>query len=199
MTIHFIHGIHTSDKDNVTAKLAPEFRAVFAEMNEPVFVRRYGYALALTTGLTNWLNNRRASKLAKHIADGDSIVAHSNGCAVAYLIQRDHRMLKACVLIQPALDNWRTFENTEKILVVYNDEDDVVGLSTLGFASAWGDMGRVGYKGSLQNADQWDSKNPPDSVIPYKGHSGIVAEEKTRSSWSNNLAFWLKQILKKES
>lgn len=189
MKVHFIHGIHTSDRDNVTARLAQTFR----DRGFKTMVRSYGYALALTTGLTNWLNNRRAKKLSALIDDGDCVVAHSNGCAIAYLIQREYKPLSAVILIQPALDNWRTFDNTDKVLVLYNKKDDVVGLSMLGFCSAWGDMGRDGYKGILGNVEQWDTEAPPYLIPPYSGHSGIVDK---LEAWANALASWLDSTIK---
>lgn len=190
MTTHLIHGIHTSDKDNVTATLAPAFRQVLGAEN--VLVRKYGYALALTTGFTDFLNHRRAEKLSRLIKPGDSIVAHSNGCAIAWILDSEYvEHLDSVILIQPALDSWRTFENTSRVLVLRNDEDDVVGASTLGFCSAWGDMGKVGYTGTLDNVDQWDTKAPPHLLPPYAGHSGIVEDDRRRQLWSMALANWL--------
>lgn len=188
MTIFFVHGIHTDDSDNVTAKLAPAFRQV---CDEEVMVWKYGYALALTTGLTDFLNGRRAAKLAKLIKLGDSIVAHSNGCAIAWLLQGEHVPLDRLILVQPALDSWRTFDNVRKVLVLRNDEDEVVGASTLGFCSAWGDMGKRGYTGTLDNVEQWDTKAPPHLLPPYAGHSGIVADDRHRQQWGMALANWM--------
>lgn len=191
MKIHLIHGIHTNDKNNVVAKLAPAFRQVFDE--ESVFVRKYGYAFALPTAITNFLNRRRAAKLAQLIKPGDCIVAHSNGCAIAWLLDSEFvEHLNSVVLIQPALDSWRTFDNTSRVLVLYNDEDAVVGLSTLGFSSAWGDMGRVGYTGDLANVEQWNTKAPPYLLPPYAGHVGIMDTERIRQQWGTALANWVK-------
>lgn len=188
MTIFCVHGIHTNDRDNVTAKLAPAFRQVCD--GEDVMVWKYGYALALTTGLTDFLNERRAAKLAKLVKPGDSIVAHSNGCAIAYLLQGEYVPLDRLILVQPALDSWRTFDNVRKVLVLHNDEDEVVGASTLGFCSAWGDMGKNGYTGKLDNVEQWDTKAPPRLLPPYSGHSGIVQDDAHRQQWSMALANW---------
>lgn len=187
MTIYCVHGIHTDDRDNVTAKLAPAFRQVG---DEPVVVWKYGYALALTTGLTDFLNERRAAKLAQSIKPGDSILAHSNGCAIAYLLQNTVP-LDRLILVQPALDAWRTFDNVRKVLVTYNEADDVVGASTLGFCSAWGDMGKTGYKGTLKNVEQWNTKAPPHLLPPYSGHSGVVEDDRHRQQWSAALARWM--------
>lgn len=187
MTIFCVHGIHTDDKDNVTAKLAPAFRQV---CDEDVMVWKYGYALALTTGLTDFLNERRAAKLAQSIKPGDSILAHSNGCAIAYLLQNTVP-LDRLILVQPALDAWRTFDNVRKVLVLYNEDDEVVGASTFGFRSAWGDMGKEGYTGTLKNVEQWNTKAPPHLLPPYSGHSGVVEDDKHRQQWSMALARWM--------
>ena len=187
MTIFCVHGIHTDDKDNVTAKLAPAFRQVCVE---DVMVWKYGYALALTTGLTDFLNERRAAKLAQSIKPGDSILAHSNGCAIAYLLQNTVP-LDRLILVQPALDAWRTFDNVRKVLVLYNEDDEVVAASTFGFCSAWGDMGKEGYTGTLKNVEQWNTKAPPHLLPPYSGHSGVVEDDKHRQQWSMALARWM--------
>lgn len=188
MTLFCVHGIHTDDRSNVVAELAPAFRQV---CDEPVMIWKYGYALAIANGLTNYLNERRAEKLSKLIKPGDSIVAHSNGCAIAWLLQSEYVPLDRLVLVQPALDAWRTFDNVRKVLVLRNDEDEVVGASTLGFCSAWGDMGKNGYTGALDNVEQWDTKAPPHLLPPYAGHSGIVADDRRRRMWSMALAHWL--------
>lgn len=169
MTVHFIHGIHATRK-SATSQLAPFFK----ERGNDVIVHNYGVALALPRFFGDWLNEKRAAKIAKRIKDGDTIVAHSNGCTIAFLIQRDHRALNAMILFQAALDNDVTFTGTDRVLVIYNEKDDVVERSRLARLSSWGNMGRVGHKGAGKNVEQWDSLDPPHGLPPYDGHCGFV-------------------------
>lgn len=169
MRVHLIHGIHSSHGGN-TSRLAPYFRAAGFD----VMVRSYGWAFALTSGLTDWLNTRRARRLAETIKDGDCIVCHSNGAAIAHIIQEEHRTLAAVILINPALDNDAKFDNTGKVLVLSNDDDAVVAWSVLAPFSHWGSMGRDGYVGLASNVENCDAKlYPPEGLPPLSGHSAL--------------------------
>lgn len=171
MRVHLIHGIHSNGVGN-TGKLAPYFRADGFD----VMVRRYGYVFAtpaIIPGWLNWRNERRAAKLAQIIQDGDAIVCHSNGAAVAYCIQAEHRELSAIILINPALDRDTEFHNTGRVLCLHNAGDDVVGLSAALPFNRWGAMGRDGYAGSLANVVNVDCANPPDGLPKLWGHSAL--------------------------
>ncbi len=171
MRIHLIHGIHSNGAGN-TGKLAPAFRAAGFD----VFVRRYGYAFAspaFIPKLVDWQNARRAKRLAETIADGDAIVCHSNGAAVAHCIQAEHRELSAIILINPALDRDTDFHNTGRVLCLHNAGDDVVGLSSILPFNAWGAMGRDGYSGTLNNVVNVDCANPPRGLPRLWGHSAL--------------------------
>lgn len=171
MRVHLIHGIHSNGVGN-TGKLAPYFR----DAGFDVFARRYGWAFAspaILPGLVNWQNERRAKRLAETIADGDAIVCHSNGAAVAYCIQADHRELSALILINPALDRDTDFHNVERVLCLHNEGDDVVGLSAALPLNHWGMMGKTGYSGSLANVVNVDCANPPAGLPKLWGHSAL--------------------------
>lgn len=171
MRVHLIHGIHSNGVGN-TGKLAPAFR----DAGFDVFARRYGWAFAspaILPGLVNWQNGRRAKRLAETIADGDAIVCHSNGAAVAYCIQADHRELSALILINPALDRDTEFHNTRRVLCLHNAGDDVVCLSAALPFNHWGMMGRDGYTGSLANVVNVDCANPPAGLPKLWGHSAL--------------------------
>lgn len=184
-TIHAIHGIHPSRVPSTT-KLAKFFK----DRGHKVKLHSYGLAYALPSGAINWLNRRRAKKIAKDIKPGDSIIAHSNGAAIAYLIQKEFVKINLLILMQPALDNDVEFENTRQVLVVYNVKDNVVdGARFFGWASVWGDMGRVGYHGKSKNVTKWDSEEPPAGFPPYEGHSSFVDEDKL-FFWGNGLVDW---------
>lgn len=171
MRIHLIHGIHSNGVGN-TGKLAPYFR----EAGFDVFARRYGWAFAspaILPGFVDWQNQRRAKRLAETIADGDAIVCHSNGAAVAYYIQAEHRALSALILINPALDRDTDFHNTERVLCLHNAGDDVVGLSAALPFNHWGAMGRDGYAGTLNNVVNVDCASPSDGLPRLWGHSDL--------------------------
>lgn len=195
MRIHTIHGIH-SNGAGLTGKLAPYFRAAGFD----VFVRRYGYVFATPAfipGLLNWRNERRAKKLAEVIADGDAIVCHSNGAAVAYDIQAEHRSLSALILINPALDRDTDFHNVERVLCLHNDGDDVVGLSAAIPFTHWGAMGKSGYAGSLANVVNVDCANPPAGLPKLWGHSALF-DKYALPHWGPALARELKLMTGKE-
>lgn len=187
MKVHFIHGIHASRKP-ATRQLAYFFR----ELGFDVVVHSYGWALALPRLFGDWLNERRAKAIAKTIRDGDVVVAHSNGCTIAHMIQKSHRRLFAAILMQPALDNDVAFTGTDRVLVVFNEKDNVVEHSRLARFSSWGNMGRVGYKGEATNVEQWDALAPPNSLPPYSGHCGFVETGPVLlRQWGVALASWL--------
>lgn len=195
MRIHLIHGIHSNGVGN-TGKLAPAFRAAGFD----VFARRYGWAFAspaILPGFVDWQNQRRAKRLAATIADGDAIVCHSNGAAVAYCIQADHRTLSALILIQPALDADTDFHNVERVLCLHNEGDDVVGLSAALPLNHWGMMGKTGYSGSLANVVNVDCANPPDGLPRLWGHSDLF-ERGHLEHWGPALARELKIMVNNE-
>lgn len=171
MRVHLIHGIHSNGVGN-TGKLAPYFR----DAGFDVFARRYGWAFAspaILPGLVDWQNQRRAKRLAETIADGDAIICHSNGAAVAWYIQAEHRELSALILVNPALDRDADFHNVTRVLCLHNAGDDVVGWSSLVPFSSWGAMGRDGYAGTLANVVNVDGANPPDGLPKLWGHSAL--------------------------
>lgn len=182
MRIHLIHGIHSSHGGN-TSRLTPYFRATGFD----VMVRTYGWALALTSGLTDWLNTRRARKLADRIDDGDAVVCHSNGAAVAWHIQAEHRVLSALILVNPALDRDTKFPNVGKVLCVHNAGDAVVGWAELAPFSHWGSMGRDGYVGRDPNVTNLDAAKPPDGLPKLWGHSALF-EPNAIQQWGTELA-----------
>jgi hypothetical protein len=188
--LHLIHGIHATRK-SATNQLAPYYRNQGFE----VVVHNYGYALAMPRFFGDWLNDKRAEKIAKKIEDGDMVVGHSNGTTIFHIIQKKYRKISASVLFQPALDNDATFTGTDRVLVIYNDADDVVEQSRLAWFSSWGNMGRVGYKGEGKNVECWDAKNPPEvPPLPYSGHCGFVETgEAVKRSWGIATGEWLKR------
>ena len=193
MRLHTIHGIHANKPGGRTSQLAPYFRAAGFD----VFVRSYGLDLAILSGLTDWLNSRRAARLAKTIDHGDAIICHSNGAAVAWHIQNDHRELSALILNNPALDADRHFNNVGRVLCLHNAGDDVVSWSAIVPLSSWGAMGRDGYTGPAVNVVNVDCANPPDGLPRLWGHSDLF-ERGHLEHWGPALARELKIMVNKE-
>jgi alpha-beta hydrolase superfamily lysophospholipase len=189
MRVHLVHGLHSSHGGN-TSRLAPYFR----EAGYECMVRSYGWALALFSGLTDWLNVRRARRLAKEIHDGDAIVCHSNGADVAYYIQSEHRMLSALILINPALDRDTEFNNVDQVMVIHNAGDSVVAWSELAPFSAWGSMGRDGYTGQSRNVKNINAAIPPDGLPSLWGHSALF-EPDALSKWGPWLVKQMRQMM----
>lgn len=200
MKVILVHGIHATRKP-ATSQLAPYvkeyLRERFLDGAVEIEVHKYGYALALPRFIGNWANNRRAAALAKRVKNCDVIVGHSNGCTLGYLVQRDHRRLSGLFLLQPALDNDVAFTGTDHVMVVYNERDDVVEQSRLARFSAWGNMGRVGYKGPSENVRQIDSMSPePIPPLPYSGHCGFVENgEAVLRSWGREVGRFVEELL----
>lgn len=191
MKIHLIHGIHSSHGGN-TRRLGPYFRAAGFD----VMTREYGWALALTSGLTNWLNVRRARRLVETeaIRDGDAIVCHSNGAAVAWHIQAEHRVLSALILVNPALDCDTEFDNVGEVLCVHNGGDQVVGWAELAPFSHWGSMGRDGYSGKSPTVRNLDAANPPGGLPSLWGHSALF-EPDNLPHWAHHLTREMRAML----
>lgn len=196
MRIHTIHGIHASRPGGNTSRLAPYFRAGgFYTM-----VRSYGYAFATPAflpGFLDWQNSRRAARLSAAIADGDAIVCHSNGAAVAWHIQAEHRTLSALILINPALDRDIDFHNVDRVLCLHNAGDDVVGLSAAIPFTHWGAMGQRGYAGSLANVVNVDCANPPARLPRLWGHSALF-DKYNLPHWGPALAREMKLMTNEE-
>jgi hypothetical protein len=184
--VHLIHGIHSTNA-GLTGRLAPYFR----DAGFDVFVRSYGLAFAspaILPGLVDWQNRRRAARLAPQIADGDAIVCHSNGAAVAYYIQAEHRALSALILINPALDRDMDFHNVDRVLCLHNAGDDVVSWASIAPMNHWGSMGRDGYAGSLNNTVNVDCATPPDGLPRLWGHSALWEPKENERAWGPRLA-----------
>jgi hypothetical protein len=165
MTIHIIHGIHTSEgKVSTPALLIPEIEAA----GYPYQVHKYGYVLALTS---RFLNAGRAEKIAPSIKEGDYILAHSNGADVTRIMLRDYGIKPAgIILLQPALDVDTEFAKGNYWIKVFYNEDDKAVLAArwmLWFDHPYGAMGRYGYKGDDLRVTSYNTR----SICPTGGHS----------------------------
>ncbi len=162
-TMHLIHGIHTSEGDTSTPEyLLPLLR----NGGHKVKVHEYGYVLAV---LTRFQNPGRAAKIAPYIADGDVIIAHSNGADITRIMVNDLGVRPSqVILLQPALDKDTNFNRVPRVDVCWNKEDKAVFFAKLlPFHHPFGEMGRTGYVGSAMNTVNHDTLK----ICGIGGHS----------------------------
>lgn len=182
MKIHLIHGIHTSEGNHTIERLIPY---VQEHSGVEVVYHRYGFALALTTGL---LNPGRIRKIAESVDDGDVCIGHSNGCAIIYGIMK-LRNLSGAVFINAALDVDVALPNSllKWVHVYYNSKDEAVPLTEMPvldwvFDHSWGEMGKYGYKGKPDPRVTNIDCESYTGAFPVRGHSDIFSEK--------NLPYW---------
>lgn len=139
-----VHGIHTREGTTNMRVLAPHFEAAgFA-----VEVFEYGWLGVLRA---RWANPGIARQLASVVREGDHVVCHSNGAAVAWLAMRRHGMrCRHLSLIAPALDRDKVTDGAIWTDVYHNRCDHVVWAARLLWHHAWGSMGRDGCLGSAR-------------------------------------------------
>ena len=167
MTIHIIHGIHSSEAGTSTpARLVPELldRGLCYKIHD------YGCALAITS---RWKNPGRAVHIAQMIRPGDCILAHSNGCAITH-IMLNMGIAPSCVtFLQPALDDDTIFPDGNFVINVFHNKFDMTtrfAKWALWFHHPYGSMGAVGYTGNdprIQNFDVYDMFGEKGHVNPY--------------------------------
>lgn len=170
MTIWIVHGIHTNDCVDWQWEMTEEFAK--ADMHSQVF--SYGYAHAFTT---RWQNPGRAQRLAERLENGDVLVGHSNGGDIIHRASwlRPEVILRGVFLFNPALDpDLGLGCEFDFCKVMHNAGDRAVRLAKIFLAHPWGEMGRVGYKGSNPKYENIDTRmlgiNNPRC---YNGHSGF--------------------------
>lgn len=180
MMVHLIHGIHPKQPGGTVAKLKPFFQRA----GHFVYTHEYGSAYALTA---RFLNPGRADYIKDLVAPDGIIVGHSNGCAIAHLIQKKHRV-KGLILINPALDDDATFTNVEWVHVYHNWGDQAVPLSeNVWFwltRHPWGAMGQRGYTGNDPRVTNFNCCDKAEIVLPcVDGHSDLFEPGKIEA-WS---------------
>lgn len=189
-TIHMIHGIHTSRTSRRMANLqAPA--ALASGMR--VIYHEYGHILGVET---RWKNPGIAKRIAKECWDGDIIVGHSNGCAIALRMVRDCKVAASgLVLLNAALrDDVEFPAGPSFVHVYYNDDDGAVPWAERSIKlltdPLWGDMGRDGYRGADARVRQWDCERTEGMPV-LRGHSEIVnwpAAELWAKFWASRCA-----------
>lgn len=154
-------------------------------------MHEYEGAYALTA---RFMNPRRAKKIARFVRPEDIIIGHSNGCAIAHLIQKT-TPVQGLILINPALDADANFPNVDWVHVYYNWGDQAVPLTENVFwaitGHPWGAMGQRGYEGTDTHVRSFNGCDKAEIVLPcVDGHSDFFEPGKIES-WS---AFMWKNV-----
>lgn len=176
MTIHIIHGIHSTQKYESIARLILPFQYAGAHVK----YHNYGYASVWTA---RWKNQGRAEKILPWIKPGDICIGHSNGCTLIWMLAHMGAPMHGAVLINPALDDDAEFPAQLQWIDVYHNHEDTAvwfsdwfGLKDL-IPHPWGKMGQVGYTGRDQRVTNIDTIDQTTSFRPpARGHSAIFSD-----------------------
>lgn len=167
MKVILVHGIHSPEGSNNMAVLWPWLARHLPEHS--VVLHQYGF---MGFWQARWRNPAEAARLAELVEDGDVIVTHSNGAALAYLAVRDYGARPAGIVnINPALDRWRTAA-VEWVETIHSRGDRWVWLSQWLPGHIWGDQGQAGYRGLEDNTINHDAETFGEPMA-YASHCGL--------------------------
>jgi len=137
-----IHGFNIWDDGLDTIdRLNPHIR------NKGYKLLQYEYGWRGLIGV-RLFNGRDADKLIEICGEKDTIISHSNGCAITARAIEDGLCVAKVIFIHPALDkNWKAPDSFKGEIVVYHSpKDKVTWLSKFLLLHRWGEMGTVGSK-----------------------------------------------------
>lgn len=144
-------------------------------------------------------NARAVRQILSVIRPGDSIVAHSNGCLIAWQVAQIVP-LASVVCINPALRRDTEWPDGLPVLCLYNSTDWVVQLGRAwgrltdwdGIrAAGWGAAGRYGFTSGQPLVKCWDTA-ATYWKFPVSGHSGIF---KFPHYWGRRIGRWIEAIV----
>lgn len=173
--IYLIHGFNVKDGG---ASTTGTLRSGLEAEGHTVKEVKYGYMHRLRVRLCN---KSVAHTIADMAEDGSYIVAHSNGCAIAYLaaLYSTANKFKKVFLINPALDSNLEIPNVDKVHVFHAQSDPWTRLARWIPFSRWGRQGQVGYTGDARVGKY--TQTPLDQVFGEKMyHSGVFETQKRR-------------------
>lgn len=178
--VYILHGIHrekgTLGFENL---MAPYFRRLGFETVE----KNYGHVTAITA---RWKNPGIAERLADEIPDEAIVVAHSNGCTLAWMLDTMGKKLGGAVLVQPALDRDKILFGPDWVHVYYNRFDRIVTVSRVLRFHPWGGQGHDGPKNPPAYYSVFDTAGT-SGMPTARGHSWYV-DEGVRSAWGPFMA-----------
>lgn len=175
--IHIIHGIHTEGVSPIEG-LIPFLKDMDVRYPD------YGWIYGVETRLFNPVI---VGALMPYVAKDDVIIAHSNGCAIAYDMMRRGDGMAGAIFINAALEqNITRPAYVSWIDVYFNQGDEITEVAKLGAKfgitdPVWGEMGHAGYSGSDNAITNIDCGNISGMPI-VNGHSDFFTP--------GNLAKW---------
>lgn len=191
MRVHLLHGFNVTDGGRGTIdRFGPYFAAEGFELVD----HNYGWVGLL--GLRS-RNTTTVRKIRAAIRPGDIVVAHSNGCLIAWMLAMAGEPLAGVVCIQPALRKDTTWPAHINVLCLNNPDDWVVSLGRMWgrFASVanpwrnrhgWGAAGRSGFIASQSNVTNLNTAIGP---YPATGHSGVF-KSAPLNYWGPKVCEW---------
>lgn len=191
MTTWLIHGFNVRDGGHGSIGRLRGFL--------PGAVRLYSYGWTGLLGL-KCANERAITSLQQRVKPGDTIVAHSNGCLIAWgLAQRMGTDLAAVVCINPALRRDTVWPAGLPVLCLANSTDWVVQFGRVWGrlvpfdgvqAQGWGAAGRYGFTVPSDTVHTWDTAETYWRQ-PVRGHSGVF-DTGAVTYWGGLIAAWLR-------
>lgn len=191
MATHLIHGFNVWDggKGSI-GRLSPW-------MQEPI-THDYGWTFLFRL---RWVNDRTVERTLPDIKPGDVLVAHSNGCLIAWRLVMAGAPVSAVVCIQPALRRDTRWPDTLPVLCLHNRGDWIVSLGRVwgrfvsaanpwGSRHGWGAAGKHGFTSDQPMVVNW---NTGESDPPATGHSGVFGQP-ALGHWANRIRLWLARL-----
>lgn len=186
MRVRLIHGIHSPEGTNNMAAFAPYLRAAMPGAKIEVF--EYGF---MGFWAARWDNEGIAKQLAglsnlQRTGEKEVWVTHSNGAAIAYLATLKYDARPDMIInFNPALDRKKTAP-IELVETIHSDSDRAVYASRFLPFHLWGDQGKVGYRGPMQNTLNHNATEMPPGMA-YKDHTGAFSAQRI-NKWAGFVA-----------
>ena len=190
MTVHLLHGFNVRDGGaRTTARWAGAF--------EDAGYTAVPHDLGLI-GLVDLRCRNRAlvDELLPLVQPGDTVVAHSNGCLIAWLLVEAGAKPSTVVCVNAALRRDTRWPDTLPVLNLHSSADDVLLFARLWRRLAvsghgWGAAGRYGFGTAsgkqvcnVDMAEKWWE-------YPARGHSDAF-KEPAWPYWAEHTAQWVK-------
>lgn len=190
MIIRLIHGFNVLDRGKTTTdQLTPHLKS------EGLSVFEHDYGWVGLIGL-RWRNDRVVRGILPMIEPGDVLIAHSNGCLIAWELAKAGAPLSAVICIQPALRRDTLWPASLPVLCLFNRSDWTVELGRVWgrFVSVvnplrnrhgWGAAGRHGFTSGQSLVENWNTELGDK---PASRHSDIFR--------GDSLGYWVEKIVR---
>ena len=140
-TYYLLHGFNVKDGGAATTG---SLREGLEAAGHTVKELRYGWMGRIRVRLCN---KSLARALADLVEEDSILIAHSNGCAIAYWACLFGAKFDKVFLLNPALDAEKEIPNIRKVHVFHALSDPWTRLARWIPFSVWGRQGAVGYTG----------------------------------------------------